>query len=108
LRELGYFFVKTNSRTFYDTNFSYVPAKKLNEPDKSDNTACRFCSIFWEWAGLHLLYLNKQSMKVTKNTPLPATLVLGGNGKTGRKVAERLSKLNIPVRIGSRRGSSKM
>ena len=29
-------------------------------------------------------------MKITKNTRLPATLVLGGNGKTGRKVAEAL------------------
>jgi len=33
-----------------------------------------------------------------------ATLVLGGNGKTGRKVVERLNKLKIPVRIGSRSG----
>jgi uncharacterized protein YbjT (DUF2867 family) len=29
-------------------------------------------------------------------------LVLGGTGKTGRRIAERLSKMNIPVRIGSR------
>ncbi|MCF2506027.1 NmrA family NAD(P)-binding protein [Dyadobacter sp. CY107] len=33
------------------------------------------------------------------------TLVLGGTGKTGRKVAERLQKLNADVRIGSRSAS---
>jgi uncharacterized protein YbjT (DUF2867 family) len=33
------------------------------------------------------------------------TLVLGGTGKTGKRVAERLQKLNQPVRIGSRNGS---
>jgi uncharacterized protein YbjT (DUF2867 family) len=30
------------------------------------------------------------------------TLVLGGTGKTGRRVAERLTKRGVPVRIGSR------
>jgi uncharacterized protein YbjT (DUF2867 family) len=30
------------------------------------------------------------------------TLVLGGTGKTGRRVAERLTELGVPVRIGSR------
>jgi uncharacterized protein YbjT (DUF2867 family) len=29
-------------------------------------------------------------------------LVLGGNGKTGRRIAERLWNLDVPVRIGSR------
>ncbi|MFC4012756.1 NmrA family NAD(P)-binding protein [Nonomuraea purpurea] len=29
-------------------------------------------------------------------------LVLGGTGKTGRRVADRLTALNLPVRIGSR------
>ena len=32
------------------------------------------------------------------------TLVLGGTGKTGRRVAERLQARGIPVRIGSRSG----
>jgi uncharacterized protein YbjT (DUF2867 family) len=32
------------------------------------------------------------------------TLVLGGTGKTGRRVTERLSALGVPVRIGSRSG----
>jgi uncharacterized protein YbjT (DUF2867 family) len=32
------------------------------------------------------------------------TLVLGGTGKTGRRVAERLTKIGVPVRIGSRSG----
>ncbi|RYG00339.1 MAG: hypothetical protein EOO02_15105 [Chitinophagaceae bacterium] len=30
------------------------------------------------------------------------TLVTGGTGKTGRRIATKLSALNIPVRIGSR------
>jgi uncharacterized protein YbjT (DUF2867 family) len=32
------------------------------------------------------------------------TLILGGNGKTGRRVAQRLVARGIPVRIGSRSG----
>jgi uncharacterized protein YbjT (DUF2867 family) len=32
------------------------------------------------------------------------TLVVGGTGKTGRRVAERLSAQGVPVRIGSRTG----
>jgi uncharacterized protein YbjT (DUF2867 family) len=34
----------------------------------------------------------------------PTTLVLGGTGKTGRRVAQRLTALDRPVRIGSRGG----
>lgn len=30
-------------------------------------------------------------------------LILGGTGKTGKRIAERLSKLNMPIRIGSRK-----
>src|SRR5262245_56881956 len=33
------------------------------------------------------------------------TLVLGGNGKTGSRIAQRLTQLGWPVRIGSRSGS---
>jgi len=33
------------------------------------------------------------------------TLVVGGTGKTGRRVAERLTELGLPVRIGSRTGA---
>src|SRR5262245_4203993 len=32
------------------------------------------------------------------------TLVIGGTGKTGRRVAERLAQKGLPVRIGSRSG----
>jgi len=32
-------------------------------------------------------------------------LVLGATGKTGKRVAERLSKLNLPVRLGSRQAN---
>lgn len=32
------------------------------------------------------------------------TLVLGGTGKTGRRVAKRLADRNLPIRIGSRSG----
>ena len=35
----------------------------------------------------------------------PATLVLGGTGKTGRRVAERLTARGVPTRIGSRSGA---
>jgi uncharacterized protein YbjT (DUF2867 family) len=35
---------------------------------------------------------------------MDTTLVLGGTGKTGRRVAERLGALGVPVRIGSRSG----
>jgi uncharacterized protein YbjT (DUF2867 family) len=33
------------------------------------------------------------------------TLVIGGTGRTGRRVADRLSRRGVPVRIGSRSGS---
>lgn len=33
---------------------------------------------------------------------MDTTLVLGGTGKTGRRVAERLGALGVPVRLGSR------
>ncbi|MFC7446564.1 NmrA family transcriptional regulator [Rhodococcus daqingensis] len=38
------------------------------------------------------------------HTPRPTTLVLGGTGKTGRRVAQRLTALDLPVRIGTRAG----
>ncbi len=40
-------------------------------------------------------------MSIDKNP----TLVLGGTGKTGRRVAKRLAALGVPVRIGSRNGN---
>ena len=43
--------------------------------------------------------LNKQTNR--KNI----TLVLGGTGKTGRRVAERLKAMGVPTRIGSRSGT---
>ena len=45
-------------------------------------------------------------MKDASKNPQQAnnTLVLGGNGKTGRRVVERLKTRDIPVRIGSRAG----
>ena len=33
------------------------------------------------------------------------TLVLGGTGKTGRRVVERLEARGLPVRVGSRSGT---
>ncbi|MGH9230478.1 MAG: NmrA family transcriptional regulator, partial [Acidimicrobiales bacterium] len=32
------------------------------------------------------------------------TLVLGGTGKTGRRVVDRLTARGLPVRVGSRSG----
>jgi len=42
------------------------------------------------------------SMTSTPNTHPQHVLVVGGTGKTGRRVAERLERLGIDVRIGSR------
>jgi uncharacterized protein YbjT (DUF2867 family) len=39
-----------------------------------------------------------------EETQMRPTLVLGGTGKTGRRVAERLARRDIPVRLGSRSG----
>jgi uncharacterized protein YbjT (DUF2867 family) len=44
-------------------------------------------------------------MSATNNTASGTTLVLGGTGKTGRRVAERLVARGLPVRIGSRAGT---
>jgi uncharacterized protein YbjT (DUF2867 family) len=41
---------------------------------------------------------------MTVNNQEKPTLVLGGTGKTGRRVAERLAVRGLPVRIGSRSG----
>ncbi|AVT35867.1 NmrA family transcriptional regulator [Plantactinospora sp. BB1] len=43
---------------------------------------------------------------MTRNEPesTALTLVLGGTGKTGRRVAERLTARGVPVRVGSRSG----
>ena len=43
---------------------------------------------------------------MTKNNDLTneTTLVLGGTGKTGRRVVERLAARDLPVRVGSRSG----
>ena len=41
---------------------------------------------------------------MTDATDIKETLVLGGTGKTGRRVAERLAARGIPTRVGSRSG----
>jgi len=41
---------------------------------------------------------------MTGASDIPATLVLGGTGKTGRRVVERLRARGIPARVGSRSG----
>ncbi|WP_067840827.1 hypothetical protein [Amphibacillus sediminis] len=45
-------------------------------------------------------------MNQSVGKPQGPILVLGGTGKTGRRVAERLTKQVMPIRIGSR--SSKL
>jgi len=40
--------------------------------------------------------------QTTQSGPGATTLVLGGTGKTGRRVAERLVRRGLPVRLGSR------
>jgi uncharacterized protein YbjT (DUF2867 family) len=44
-------------------------------------------------------------MTMTDITTTHPTLVLGGTGKTGRRVAQRLAALGVPTRIGSRSGT---
>lgn len=41
-------------------------------------------------------------MNIVKSTLTNPTLILGGTGKTGRRLAERLTARGLPVRIGSR------
>jgi uncharacterized protein YbjT (DUF2867 family) len=43
-------------------------------------------------------------MTTTKTNDSGLVLVLGGTGKTGRRVAQKLEALGVPVRIGSRSG----
>src|SRR5256885_16975464 len=38
------------------------------------------------------------------NTSEHTTLILGGTGKTGRRIVERLEQRDVPVRVGSRSG----
>ncbi len=40
----------------------------------------------------------------TENGKVTTTLVLGGTGKTGRRVAERLGERGLPVRVSSHSG----
>ena len=42
---------------------------------------------------------------IDRATELKRTLVLGGTGKTGRRVVERLRARGLPVRVGSRSGT---
>ena len=44
-------------------------------------------------------------MQQNDQTESRPTLVLGGTGKTGRRVAERLAQRGLPVRVGSRSGT---
>lgn len=46
----------------------------------------------------------QQTQNDTDIDTTPRTLVIGGTGKTGRRVAEKLTALGRPVRIGSRSG----
>lgn len=41
---------------------------------------------------------------MTENTRQQTALVIGGTGKTGRRVAERLTELGVPTRAGHRSG----
>lgn len=43
-------------------------------------------------------------MSENKDGNTGVTLVLGGTGKTGRRVVERLKARGLPVRVGSRSG----
>ena len=42
---------------------------------------------------------------MTETTQTKPTLVLGGTGKTGRRIVDRLTARGLPVRVGSRSAS---
>ena len=44
-------------------------------------------------------------MTVEPRQSVKPTLILGGTGKTGRRVVERLERRGVPVRVGSRSGT---
>src|SRR3954454_1200052 len=46
----------------------------------------------------------EQKMETESSRETEPVLVLGGTGKTGRRVAERLKARGVPTRIGSRSG----
>src|SRR5215213_5594087 len=46
----------------------------------------------------------EQKMETESSRKTETVLVLGGTGKTGRRVAERLEARGVPVRVGSRSG----
>lgn len=48
------------------------------------------------------MFLNKETDMTSPSAPI---LVIGGTGKTGRRVANRLAEKGLPVRIGSRSAS---
>jgi hypothetical protein len=47
---------------------------------------------------------SKKNVETGAPREATTTLVLGGTGKTGRRVAERLVARGLPVRVGSRSG----
>src|SRR4051812_31857347 len=55
----------------------------------------------------HLLESSSHTNTVRRSTEMNTgtTLVIGGNGKTGRRVVERLRARHLPVRVGSRSGT---
>ena len=44
-------------------------------------------------------------MTQTPSTRPGTTVLLGGTGRTGRRVAERLARRDVPVRVASRSGT---
>ena len=56
-----------------------------------------------DWNGTGADVVAPRGSVVTTSLEQP-TLVLGGTGKTGRRVAERLAARGVPVRLGSRSG----
>ncbi|NML21277.1 NmrA family NAD(P)-binding protein [Pseudoflavitalea sp. G-6-1-2] len=48
--------------------------------------------------------MNNHNHTTTANALFAPVLVLGGNGKTGKRIVQKLNELSIPVRVGSRSG----
>lgn len=54
---------------------------------------------------MHLIQIKKQQLNIVNMKQIQKILVIGGTGKTGRKVAHKLTQTGHQVRIGSRAAS---
>jgi uncharacterized protein YbjT (DUF2867 family) len=56
---------------------------------------------------MQILFRSRTSRREIMKTEQNTTLIVGGSGKTGKRVAERLGRLGRPTRLASRRGPAR-